>query len=384
MTNVSTQAGGGVPVGAANDFVDLCAFHDWQDTATLIPYMDDAWRELLERRSDPFGAARTRVKPRFVDPRGSWAPGTYPEKGLPGSDLATLQAHLLGDAIDRRVVLGYDEVALVTGIANHYIGQQVTRAANIWTREEWLERDPRLSAYILISSALPDEAAKEIRRAAVHDRMVGVHMGINVLGKPLGNPLYHPIYAAAAEAGLPIVLQVGSDGNSPDQFNGPAGGPIATMGEFRALEAGSLASHVVSLIAQGVFDKFPDLQLLLVGGGLGWIADTVWRADYRLKTMGHEVPWLRKQIEEYFVEHVTLTTFGLEVPSARELEPVLASVPGIEQKLAYASGYPSRDWQKPEEAVALLGEFATDRVFRGAAEDFLGDRGATLAAAKEQ
>lgn len=364
--------------------VDACAFHDWPGTTTLTPYMNPTWRQLMERASDPYGPARIKVRSLYPDPLGQWAPDTYPESGgLPGTDYETLRRQLIDDSSLSRVVLGYDEAFLVTAIANHYIGQQLTSAINRWTEEEWLGRDPRLSAYILTSSALPDEAAKEVRRAARNDRMVGVHLGANILGKPMGNPLYHPIYEAAADAGIPVVLQAGCDFNAPDLFSPPPGGPMATVGEFRALDARPLASHVLSMISQGVFEKYKDLKVLLVGGGIAWVADAVWRADYRFKTMAHEVPWLRKQPSEYFLEHVRMTTLGIEVPDSVALGPVLAAVPGIENTIAYASGYPRRDWQKPAQVASLLGEFASEQIFRGTATDLFGTESGTPVAAKE-
>jgi len=357
----------------ADGTVDACAFHDWPGTTTLTPYMNPTWRRLLERASDPFGPARIKVKPLYPDPLGTWAPDTYPASGgLPGTDYATMRAQLLDDSSLSRVVLGYDEAFLVTAIANHYIGQQVTSAVNRWTEEEWLARDPRLLAYILISSALPEEAATEIRRAARNERMVGVHLGANILGKPLGNPLYHPIYEAAADHGIPLVLQVGSDYNAPDLFCPPPGGPMATVGEFRALEARPLASHVISMISQGVFEKYRDLKVLLVGGGVAWVPDAVWRADYRFKSMAHEVPWLRRQPSEYFLEHVRMTTYGLEVPDGAALGPVLRSLPGLDDTIVYASGYPRRDWQRPTDVAPLFDGFGTEQIFRRTAEDLFG------------
>ncbi|MGW4335747.1 amidohydrolase family protein [Rhodococcus koreensis] len=377
------ESAASITAAPAIEAVDACAFHDWPGTTTLTPFMDSTWRRMMERSSDPFGPARIKVKPLYPDPRGPWAPDTYPESGMPGTDFDTFRRQLLDDSSLSHVVLGYDEAFLVTAIANHYIGQQVTNAVNVWTEEEWLGRDPRLLAYILISSALPEEAAKEIRRAARNERMVGVHLGANVLGKPLGHPIYHPIYQAAADHGLPLVLQVGCDGNAPDLFTAPPGGPIATSGEYQALGARPLASHVVSMIAQGVFEKFKELKVLLIGGGVAWVPDALWRADYRFKSMSHEIPWLRRQPSEYFVDHVRMTTYGFEVPDSSALGPVLRSVPGLDSTIVYASGYPNRDWQKPSAVASLLGEFASDQVFRRTAMDLLGVGSDTSVAPKE-
>src|SRR5262249_477227 len=148
---------------------------------------------------------------------------------------------------------------------------------------------------VLISSALPEEAAKEVRRAGRNPQMVGVHLSTNVLGKPFGHPIYHPIHEAASELGLPIVIQAGSDGGT-DLFTAPVGGgPAATYGEYRALGAAVLTAHVMSLICQGVFEKYRGLHLLIVGGGIAWIPYALWRADFRINSAPQEIPWLRKK-----------------------------------------------------------------------------------------
>src|SRR5262249_22979283 len=152
----------------------------------------------------------------------------------------------------------------------------------------------------------------------------------------------------AAELGLPIVLQAGSDGGTDIPAAPAGGGPIATFGEYRALMSGVLMVHVVSMICQGVFDKYRDLDLLIVGGGIGWVPFAMWKADFRVKCAPQEVAWLRKQPSEYFVERVRVTTYGLEAPAdPSRLAPVLSAIPGLASTLVYASGYPNREWQEP-------------------------------------
>src|SRR5262245_4005713 len=81
----------------ATKVVDLCAFHDWGNTHTLVPYLSDGWDVLLGRPTDPFGPGNTRVGTTYVDPRGFWDVEAYPESGVgtPGMDFETFKHQVL-------------------------------------------------------------------------------------------------------------------------------------------------------------------------------------------------------------------------------------------------------------------------------------------------
>lgn len=355
----------------ANDAViDVCAFHEWSTVTTLTPYMSRGWRELLERSFDPVGPANIKSRPLFRDPRGSKAAEAYPSVGLPGSDFAILKEHLLDGGERSQLVLSYDEGALATSFPNHYVAHEAATAANRWTEEEWLARDARLCSLITVSTSLPGEAADEVRRAGANGQMVGVLMGANALGKPFGHPLYHPIYEAAEDVGLGIVIGLGSDATA-DLFTAPAaGGPIGSYGEFRALESPVIESHVSSLILQGVFEKYPRLKVLIVGGGGAWIPPYLWRIDYLYNATPHEVPWLTKLPSAYFLEHVRVTTYGLESPArATALTQAIGAFEGLDSLFTYASGYPNADWQEPSAAAAALPEVFSPETSDAAARD---------------
>jgi uncharacterized protein len=147
----------------------------------------------------------------------------------------------------------------------------------------------------------PDHAAAEIRRLGENPRFVGVALGANGLGKPFGHPVYHPIYEAAHIHGLPIVLQAGSEGLADSINFSIAGGAPASYGEYHAHCGAPLMAYIVGLIAQGVFDLFPSLRFLLVGGGAAWIPAFLWRMD-GFGYMGRsEMPWLSALPSEYLV-----------------------------------------------------------------------------------
>lgn len=349
---------------------DAMVFHDWQSSKTLTPYMSPGHRQWIERPQDAAGPLPLRANWLYRHPgQAKQAPPAH-IGGRPGATLEALQEQLLGKGDRARVVLGYDDALLTTAEPMHYGGRAFVRAANEWTVDQWLERDPRLFGLILIPTALPDEAAAEIRHFGRHERMVGVALGMNALMVPFGNPAYHPIYRAAEEMDLPVVLQVGSDA-SVLHSSPLGGGPPASFGEYHALGAHSHMTHVASMIMESVFDLFPRLRVLLVGGGLTWLPAYLWRLDYWFKMEQAEVPWVRRLPSEYFAEHFRVTTYSLETFEKPErLAQALTAMPELGSLLLYASGYPNSDAEEPESVAARLPDDWHAGVFGGNADSF--------------
>lgn len=371
MTSMKVQAmasGSLVP----RSVIDACAFHEWPTTNALTPYMPEAWRELILRPSDPSGPAKIKTQPLFVNPRGGKLASAFTAPGLPAaSDRDLVTEQLFNDHERGLVVLGYDEGLLGAGNTNYYVARTVATAANDWTAQEWLADEDRFLGMILVASSLPEDAAAEIRRCGQNERFAAVAIGANGMSRPFGHPVYRPIFAACVEMELPVVIQTGSD-NMADMTTPPvAGGLPATYGEYRAMSMHSHMSHLASMLVQGVFEEFPRLRVLLVGGGMAWIPSWLWRLDYFYKSSDQDAPWLRQLPSEYFREHVRVSTGGLELPARPEhLKVALRLLPYFDQLLMYASCYPNEDAESPGEIAGRIPEDWKDRVMHDNARDF--------------
>ena len=84
-----------------------------------------------------------------------------------------------------------------------------TRALNDWVVKEWLDRDPRLRASIVVPMQNVEYAVDEIERCAKDRRFVQV-LVLAMQEMPLGRRHCWPIYAAAERHGLPIGIHAGS------------------------------------------------------------------------------------------------------------------------------------------------------------------------------
>ena len=352
------------------DVVDSLVHHAWASQLELMEFMSPGWREFLGQPGslpDAGGAWNTSafaaagVMPAlpanpYRDPDGDKRAGTRPASGAPpGSDVDLLRTQVLDEPGVTRAVLAFDAGALAPAHPNPWLALEVVRAANDWSIARWLSgQDDRFYGLVLAPNQLPNEAAAEVRRAGAHPRMVGVLMGGNGMARPFGHPVYHPIYEAAHELGLPVVIAAGGD-SPPDNLSHPtAAGLPATYAEYRVLGAGALMSHLVSMVAQGVFERFPGLRVVLAGGGFTWLPSVLFRFDTNFKALRREVPWLRDLPSEYVRRHVLVSAQPLDGAPVDGLQRLLSTLPWLSEVLCFASGYPDRDLVTPDDVRRLI------------------------------
>jgi predicted TIM-barrel fold metal-dependent hydrolase len=360
------QAAGGTAA------IDTCVAHDWGRIEDLAPYMSAGWQAAFLRPGNPDGPIQARGMPLYRHPFGPREDSAYPEQGPAGSDRELLTRQLLDGTERERIVLGHGEAGiLTTAYTNSAAAQVLTRALNDWTLEHWLEADPRFFGLLLVSTAIPLEAAAEIRRHGDNERFVGIALGTNGLDRPFGQAAYHPVYEAAAEVGLPIVIRAGSDTGTSLSTLPVGGGVASTYAETEIWGAHPLMAHLTSLVMDGVFELFPGLELLLVGGGVTWYPPFTWRLDAAWSHTRSEAPLLSEPPSEYLRRSVRLSTAGMEHPAdPTKLATVLGTLPSMRETLIYGSGYPNRGWEQPDAVVERLPEEWASAILRDNAAAF--------------
>jgi uncharacterized protein len=319
--------------------------------AVLVPYLDDYWRERVRvQQLERLDLSLTSYPPTApLSGRADWRP----EKGPPGSDLALLQREAL------------DKFGLRYAILNCLWGSQalfaedmaaaLCRAVNDWVAKEWLDRDPRLRASIMVPAQNPELAAAEIERRASDPRFVQV-LVLAGLDLPLGRRLYWPMFHAAAEHDLPVAIHAGSAYRHPPSASG---WPSFLLEDYVS-NTQLFAAQLASLVSEGLFTKFPALKIVMVESGFTWLPAFAWKFNKTWRGVRMEVPWVAKPPFDIIRDHVRFTLQPIDAPDdATTLNDAIAQL-GSDALLLFSSDFPH--WQF--DADEVLPEGLSDQLLK--------------------
>lgn len=312
--------------------------------SVLLPYLDEYWRDSMEMVRRGFDHLELNAYP----PKAplSARPDWRPKDGDAGSCLETLRAKALN-----HFGLRYAICNCVWGAQTVYngdLGAALCRATNDWIAREWLDREKRLRASIVVSLVKPQKAAEEIERLA-HDKRF-VQVLVLAMGEmPLGREFHWPIYQAAARHGLPIGIHAGSmNRHAPTQSGHPS-----YLIEDHVTQSQAFATQVISLVTEGVFVKFPELRVVLLESGVSWLPGMMWRFSKDWRGTRTEVPWVKAVPTSIIRDHFRLSIQPLDAPpEAEDLERLFEHI-GSDDMLLFSTDYPH--WQFDGDAVLPQG-----------------------------
>jgi predicted TIM-barrel fold metal-dependent hydrolase len=349
--------------------IDCDVHNQWPSAEVLLPFLEPPFRDYLERGEipGPPGALPHGHRP-WVHPEGFKRTDVLaPEDGDTTAHYQALRAQLLDRYDLEYAILTGEEAIEVSTLANARYASALARAYNDWLVAEWLPRDARLRGSLVVAPQDPHGAAAEIRRLGEHAGIVQVLVSTGS-ERPYGDPFYSPIWEAAAELGLPLAAHLGGQGGI--NANPTGCGPPTFFWEAHALFAETGMGHVASVIAHGIFERFPSMRFVLIECGVAWLPALLWRLDADYKALRKETPWLRRLPSEYAREHIRLTTQPFEQPEDKaHLQAVLEAMHGREV-LLFASDYPHWDFDDPT-TIELPESWRAD-VFEGNARSLYG------------
>lgn len=224
-----------------------------------------------------------------------------------------------------------------------HLESAIHEATNRMLVERWLDSGTYADRFLGTIRVNPndiDSAVREIRRWSGHSKMVQIGLPMQTQA-PYGRPHYKPLWRAATEAGLPIAIhnEMGQGITHPPTPNGIA----RTYQQLVGFQPLNFVYHLMNMIAEGVFEEFPELKIVFADGGIDMLTPMIWRMDTFGRPHLEQTPWAPKMPSDYLPGHVWFINGALDGPGEVEFASEWLAMTGKEDMLMFGSSYP--DWQ---------------------------------------
>ncbi len=321
--------------------------HPVPRSGELIEYIPEPWRSKYFL-THPIGDLIYYDAPDYAHARAMRL-DTFPADGeFPGSDPDLAFKQLIMEAGSDIGILEPGAYPARLPEADHAMSQ----ALNDWQANHWLDGHnnwhERWRGSICASIEVPDAAAAEIEKWAGHPYMAQVL--IKAERRPSwGDPMYDPVWAAATRHDITVSCHLSR--SHYEELPAPPVGFPSYNHDFMVTYSLLAANQVMSLIFDGVFDRFPTLRVVLVEHAFTWILPLMWRMDAiyakRKSSAGHQAQAQRLRQGPHQVHHPAA---GL--PRGQDRTLARLRVDGVRQDPALQQRLPALDVRRP----ALAGQ----------------------------
>jgi predicted TIM-barrel fold metal-dependent hydrolase len=328
--------------------------HPTAKRGELEPYIPEPFRSRIAQRNQ--GANNGGVYYDAPDYNHAFAmrTDTFPDDGnFAGSDPDLAFRHVVMEGGSDISILGPLNGSSAT---TEEEAHALCVATNLWQDNHWLDSHnnwhQRWYGSICAAIQAPLEAAREIEKWAGHRYMAQVLINSEV--RPSwGNPRYDPVWAAAVKHDLPVACHLGR-GHHDELPMSPVGF-MTYNHDLMVSYSMTAANQVMSLIFDGVFDRFPTLKIVFIEHAFNWILPMMWRMDNIYAERGPE-NGLKRKPSDYVKDHIWFTTQPLDYPENKlELINALEWMEA-DKLLLFSSDYPHWTYDDPQWVVKHLPE----------------------------
>jgi predicted TIM-barrel fold metal-dependent hydrolase len=288
----------------------------------------DAW--VLEGVDDPINFGMNACAGLAPEDMTAWK--RFDEIRPGGHDPAARLEEMDEDAVDAEVVYPTPRLSqAVFAYQEPAFHHALVQAYNDWLSEYVGYAPARFAGLALVPNRGADDAVDEIRRVQDRTGIRGFLMGCYPNGTLEVMPEDDTVFGYLAEADIPLSIHVSLTQAMPSAHRSPLPG----YGRFF-----DAPNRIVQMIFAGVFDRFPDLRVVIAEVDCGW------------------VPYYKEQIDNNYQRLLATSDFSIaELPSVyvdRNVRFTFLTDPfgirsrydvGVENML-WSSDYPhiSADW----------------------------------------
>ena len=274
---------------------------------------------MAETRAKPPARERIAVEEGFMIPEVAAAARALDEKlGLVGQ-VSDFRRNLFRDLTDigehRLKVMDEDGITMQLVIISSpgvqafdaVQGYELSKLVNDRLAEACHKYPTRFAALAAVAPQAPENAAREMERAVKSLGLKGAIINSHTHGEYLDDKKFWPIFEGAAALDVPIYLH-------PREPSPGMAAPMSMPGFRVAWGYGvETGTHIMRLIAAGVFDQFPTLKIVI--GHMGEsIPFTLERIDNRylweLRAAGLKST-IKRLPGDYFRDNIIVTTSGM-------------------------------------------------------------------------
>jgi predicted TIM-barrel fold metal-dependent hydrolase len=296
----------------------------------------------------------------------------YDAEHVPGSNPQYAREQVLDEyGIDRAVLLP-GGIQGIGAMPDADMAAALATGWNRWVSDHWLDFDDRFRSGLLIAPQDPALAVKEIQRASVDKRFCQVEMTLS--NKLMGDRSHNPIYEIANDLDIPIGTHpIGTEGGFPTAPAWPGGTPTYYV-EWHTGMTTIYEANLISLVANGTFERYPNLRIVFVECGIAWLPNVLWRFDKNWQALRDDLPWLKKRPSEYILERCRFTTQPMVEPDNPKHLDYLFEMIEAHRTLMFSTDYPHWDFDNPNRALSVLSDDLRQRVLVDTAIEFYKDR----------
>jgi 5-carboxyvanillate decarboxylase len=224
-------------------------------------------------------------------------------------------------------------------------GTALATSANDRLAEVIQKHPTRFAGLASFAPQDPNRAAKEIERAIGKLKLNGLIVNSHTNGEYLDDPKFYPIFEAAVAQNAAIYIH---PRNLPQHADDILQGTLNLDGAIWGFQA-ETGLHAMRLIVAGVFDRYPNLKIVL--GHMGEaVPYWLYRIDYMYNVYTSRrtnIKKIQRKPSEYVKDNFLITTSGVNFhPTLKYCHEVLGP-----ENIMFAIDYP---YQESKEAAHFM------------------------------
>lgn len=268
------------------------------------------------------------------------------------------------------------DMAIVTFGKNRLAGSQIPvvktaicRAFNDYVLEEVTTVDDEVKAMAVIPQWDIQASVEELERIGREEDIVAAYGWIGP-HEVFGQPHFDPVYDLLTDLDLPLVLHHNAETN---RFV-PQGMSIRTFVEATWVNPCTQAIlNTANMVMTGVFDKYPDLNVVYQEAGTNWLPFLAYRLDETYKDYSGDVRFAerlfendqeylaRKPSEYVFENFFSCSQIFCKPDSPSETEKLLDLIRAGDT-LIYSSDFPHQTFDPPAWMSSVLDDDVREEV----------------------